>query len=107
MKTSPTPDIEPTPDQSIGQMAPSPRLLTEVEAAAYLRASRSFPAPRRLLTEAEAAAYLRVSRSFLAKKRCSGGGPRFCKIGRRVLYDIADLDAFAEQAKRRSTSEAT
>ncbi len=59
----------------------------------------------RLLTESEAAARLRVSRSFLAKKRCTGGGPRFCKIGRRVLYDIADLDAYAEQAKRRSTSD--
>jgi predicted DNA-binding transcriptional regulator AlpA len=60
---------------------------------------------RRLVTEPEAAAYLRVSRSFLAKKRCTGGGPRFCKIGRRVLYDIADLDAYADQAKRRSTSD--
>ena len=60
---------------------------------------------RRLLIESEAAAHLRVSRSFLAKKRCTGGGPRFCKIGRRVLYDIADLEAFAEEGKRRSTSE--
>ena len=60
---------------------------------------------RRLLTESEAAAHLRVSRSFLAKKRCTGGGPRFCKIGRRVLYDITDLDEFTEQGKRRSTSE--
>jgi predicted DNA-binding transcriptional regulator AlpA len=60
---------------------------------------------RRLLTETEAATYLGVSRSWAAKKRCTGGGPRFCKIGRRVLYDIADLDSFAEQAKRCSTSE--
>jgi hypothetical protein len=59
----------------------------------------------RLLIESEAAAHLRVSRSFLAKKRCSGGGPRFCKIGRRVLYDIADLEDFAERGKRRNTSE--
>ena len=59
----------------------------------------------RLLIESEAAAHLRVSRSFLAKKRCTGGGPRFCKIGRRVLYDVADLEEFAERGKRRSTSE--
>jgi hypothetical protein len=59
----------------------------------------------RLLKEAEAADYLRVSTSLLAKKRCSGGGPRFCKIGRRVLYDVADLHEFAERRKRRSTSE--
>jgi len=60
---------------------------------------------RRLLTETEAATYLGVSKSFVAKKRCTGGGPPFCKIGRRVLYDITDLDSFAEQAKRSSTSE--
>ena len=68
-------------------------------------AGPTYVSSRRLLTESEAAAYLRVSRSFLAKKRCSGGGPRFCKIGRRVLYDITDLDEFTEQGKRRSTSE--
>ena len=82
MKNSPASDIEPK--------APSGQMVLS---------------PRRLLTDSEAAAYLRVSRSFLAKKRCTGGGPRFCKIGRRVLYDIADLDAYAEQAKRRSTSD--
>jgi len=82
VKNSPASDIEPK--------APSGQMVLS---------------PRRLLTDSEAAAYLRVSRSFLAKKRCTGGGPRFCKIGRRVLYDIADLDAYAEQAKRRSTSD--
>jgi len=62
--------------------------------------------PRRFVTESEAAEHLGgVSRSFLAKKRCTGGGPRFVKIGRRVFYDIDDLDAYAEQAKRRSTSD--
>ena len=60
---------------------------------------------RRLLTEAEAAVYLGVSRSFLAKKRCTGGGPRFCKIGRAVRYEIDDLREFAERAKRHSTSD--
>ncbi len=60
---------------------------------------------RKLLSTVEAAVYLGVSRSWLNKKRCiDSDGPRFCKIGRRVLYDIADLDAYAEQAKRRSTS---
>ncbi len=62
--------------------------------------------PRRFLTEPEAAAYLRVSRSFLAKKRCTGGGgPRFTKLGRRVVYDLGDLDEFAERGKRASTSD--
>ena len=59
----------------------------------------------RLLIESEAAAHLRVSRSFLAKKRCSGGGAPFVKIGRRVLYRLSDLEEFTERGKRRSTSE--
>jgi Helix-turn-helix domain len=59
----------------------------------------------RLLVESEAAAHLRVSKSFLAKKRCSGGGPLFVKIGRRVLYRLSDLEEFTEQGKRRSTSD--
>jgi hypothetical protein len=60
---------------------------------------------RPLLTEAEAAMYLHVSRSFLAKARCVGGGPQFVKIGRAVRYELDDLREFADQAKRRSTSE--
>jgi hypothetical protein len=63
------------------------------------------PPNSRLLVESEAAAHLRVSRSFLAKKRCSGGGPPFLKIGRRVLYRVSDLEEFTERVKRRSTSE--
>jgi hypothetical protein len=58
-----------------------------------------------LLNESEAAAHLRVSRSFLARKRCSGGGPVFCRVGRRVLYFVSDLEAFAARGRRRSTSE--
>ncbi len=60
---------------------------------------------RRLLSEPEAALYLGVSRSFLAKSRCKGGGCRFAKIGRRVGYDIRDLDEYTERSKRHSTSE--
>ena len=58
-----------------------------------------------LLTPDEAAARLRVSRSFLAKKRVSGGGPKFVRIGRRVRYSPPDLDAFVCANRRASTSE--
>jgi helix-turn-helix protein len=71
---------------------------------ASARTPQMIASGRRLLTEPEAAAYLRISRSFLAKARCSGAGPIFVKCGRRVLYDLADLDAFADRGKRRSTS---
>ena len=63
------------------------------------------PFSRPLLTEAQAAERLQISQSCLAKWRCVGDGPPFVKLGRAVRYDIADLVSFAEQAKRRSTSD--
>ena len=61
---------------------------------------------RKLLTVREAAAYLGVSKSWLDKQRLIGQFAPYVKIGRRrVGYDIADLDAATERAKRRSTSE--
>ena len=53
----------------------------------------------------EAAAYLRSSKSTLDKLRVTGGGPWYTKIGKRVIYDTADLDAYAESNKRCSTSD--
>jgi predicted DNA-binding transcriptional regulator AlpA len=54
----------------------------------------------------EAAAYLRMAESTLAKLRCYGGGPRYSKVGPRlVIYDRADLDAYLADRMCRSTSE--
>jgi predicted DNA-binding transcriptional regulator AlpA len=61
---------------------------------------------RRLLSVREAADYLGVSKSWLDKQRLVGGFVPYVKIGRRVAYDPADLDAVTERSKRRSTSEA-
>ncbi len=52
-----------------------------------------------------AADYLKVSPSKLEKLRCYGGGPKFYKIGRRIVYDRQDLDIWLEPLKRRSTSD--
>ncbi len=52
-----------------------------------------------------AAQYLGVSRALLEKQRCTGGGPRFCKIGRRVTYRRAALDEYLSARERRSTSD--
>jgi predicted DNA-binding transcriptional regulator AlpA len=60
---------------------------------------------RRLLSVREAAGRLGMSKSWMDKRRINGDGPKFCKIGRRVLYDEADLDFFKDRAKRGSTSE--
>lgn len=61
--------------------------------------------PQRYLTNDEAAAYLRLSPRTLEKQRVIGGGPRFRKFGRRVMYAIADLDAWADQHSFEATSD--
>ncbi|WP_247892772.1 hypothetical protein [Azospirillum baldaniorum] len=37
--------------------------------------------------------------------RVKGGGPKFIKHGRIVIYDVADLDAWIGSERRGSTSE--
>lgn len=60
---------------------------------------------RRMLRTAEAAEYCGSSASTFEKLRLYGGGPRFVKIGRRVVYDPADLDAWLAAHRRTSTSD--
>lgn len=48
------------------------------------------------LNNTQAAAYLNLSPRTLEKQRVIGGGPRFRKFGRRVVYALADLDAWAD-----------
>ena len=43
----------------------------------------------------DAAKILGLSAGTLEVWRCHGRGPRYKKIGRRVFYDINDLEAFA------------
>jgi predicted DNA-binding transcriptional regulator AlpA len=54
----------------------------------------------------EAAAYVGLSSSTLAKMRLRGDGPMYSKAGPRVvIYDKADLEAWLDAQKRRSTSD--
>ncbi len=62
---------------------------------------------RKKLDTPQAAEYLGLGKSTLDKLRVVGGGPAFIKIGKRVVYDPADLDAWFNQHKRISTSEST
>lgn len=53
-----------------------------------------------------AAKYLAMGASTLEKLRLTGEGPRYSKLGRRiVIYDEDDLDEFAAARLRRSTSD--
>ena len=61
---------------------------------------------RRLFDPEEASDYLRLARQTLARWRCYGIGPPFVRIGGRIFYDPADLDAFIAARKFGSTAEA-
>ena len=61
--------------------------------------------PTDLLTTEEAARYLTLSPRTLERYRVTGEGPRFLKIGRRVVYRRCDLDAWLKNKIRRSTSD--
>ncbi|WP_442869326.1 helix-turn-helix transcriptional regulator [Bradyrhizobium sp. CCBAU 45321] len=53
-------------------------------------------ANERYLTTKEAAAHIKSSTSTLSKRRLTGDGPAFVRIGRAVRYRQADLDAWME-----------
>ena len=82
----------------------------ELEAADFFWGSTPRPPPtpaqpQRYLTNDEAADYLRLSPRTLEKQRVIGGGPKFRKFGRRVMYAVADLDAWAETRSFETTSD--
>ncbi len=59
----------------------------------------------RLISTEEAAALLGLAPSTLCVLRVKGGGPRYVKLRRRVVYDPADVYAYVEERKRTNTSE--
>jgi hypothetical protein len=61
--------------------------------------------PQRLLRTPDAALILGLSARTLEKHRCYGTGPAYHKLGGRVVYAVEDLQAWADQGVRRSTSD--
>lgn len=58
------------------------------------------------LRTADAAHYLGIGQSTLERKRVEGTGPKFRKLGARMVsYAVADLDAWASENIQMSTSE--
>lgn len=68
--------------------------------------STSISPPSTYLSCAEAGELLRVSPRTLEKMRVVGGGPKFRKFGRRVLYAASDLESWANARICASTSDA-
>ena len=77
-----------------------------------MRVTTANPEPReegtpahRLLSEVDAAEFLGLSIRTLQSWRLTGAGPVYSKIGSRVRYARADLDAFVAANRRHHTSE--
>ncbi len=51
----------------------------------------------RFLDNQQAADYLKLSPRTLDRQRVTGKGPQFRKFGRRVVYAIEDLEAWANE----------
>jgi hypothetical protein len=57
-----------------------------------------------LANSAQVAKYLHVTEAGLAQLRFRGAGPRFIKVGRRVLYRWADVLEYLEENTRTGTA---
>lgn len=60
-----------------------------------------------LITDEAAAQVLHVSKGTLAQWRYLGTGPRYFKVGRRILYSRSRLSAWLSEQERQGTAEAT
>lgn len=60
---------------------------------------------RRFLRTPEASEYLGLSSRTLEKHRTYGTGPRYRKLGGRVVYDLTDLSQWADSGLRTSTTD--
>lgn len=59
----------------------------------------------RYLSNDEAAEFLKLSPRTLEKQRVIGGGPKFRKFGRRVVYALTDLESWANARACDTTSD--
>ncbi|HEM7873849.1 TPA: helix-turn-helix domain-containing protein [Burkholderia contaminans] len=59
--------------------------------------------PLNLLPD-EAAERLRVSVNTLSNWRVQGCGPRFIKFGRKILYPLAEIEAFEREHLQSNTT---
>lgn len=59
----------------------------------------------RFMPEKDVAEILGLSPRTLQKMRVEGGGPEFHKFGHAVRYELAEIEAWVESRRRRSTSD--
>ncbi len=63
--------------------------------------------PPRYLRTPEAARFLGLSGRTLEKHRTYGTGPRYSKLGGRVVYRLDDLQVWVDRGAKSSTSDDT
>lgn len=63
------------------------------------------PSRRPKLRTRDAATYTGLAKSTLEKLRVTGGGAIYIRVGRVVLYDPDDLDAWLAAHRRKTTSD--
>ena len=61
--------------------------------------------PQRYLRTPEAARFVGLSIRTLEKHRIYGTGPRYSKLGGRVVYRVEDLQAWVDLGVKMSTSD--
>ena len=99
--TSPT--SRTSPFQGTGKVYPEPS--RESESTMSMKDNRNL-ALLGFLSTKDAAIFLGISVRWLEYLRQAGGGPEFQKLSRRkVTYAIQDLEAWAEQFRRKNTSQ--
>lgn len=59
----------------------------------------------RLITPQQLADLVGVAVSTLKKWRSIGGGPPWVRIGRRIFYDLVEVEKWIDQNRFRSTAE--
>ncbi|MEM6288803.1 MAG: helix-turn-helix domain-containing protein [Bacteroidota bacterium] len=57
------------------------------------------PPPREFLGTPEAAEHIGISKAQMEEWRSKGAGPAYHKVGRRVVYSVADLRAFVARGR--------
>ena len=60
---------------------------------------------RNYLNVRQAADFIGISKSSLDKQRLSGKGPRYLRVGSRILYRRDDIDAWLSRFEQSSTAE--
>ena len=87
--------------------APNRALIKPSDEALIAQTETVFGNPslrRPLLSVAQAASYIGMSQSWLRKSRVYGNGPTATVLGRRVHYDLRDLETWLATRKQVSTS---